>query len=60
MTGKDILNHAGEISHSMAIEKVEKEYEIFRQRTKNELSRVEKDFIEHLETSTMKLENKNT
>ena len=60
MTGKDILNHAGEISHSMAIEKAEKEYEIFRERTKNELSRVEKDFIEHLETSTMKLENKNT
>lgn len=60
MTAKDILNHAGEISHSMAIEKAEKEYEIFRERTKNELSRVEKDFIEHLETSTMKLENKNT
>ena len=59
-TGKDILNHAGEISQSMAIEKAEKEHEIFRERTKNELSRVGKDFIEHLETSTVKLANKNT
>ena len=60
MTGKDILDHAGKISHKMAIEKAEKEYEIYRDRTKNELSRVEKDFIEHIETSMKKLENKNT
>ncbi len=60
MTGKELLSHAGKISHTMAIKKAEKEYEFYRDKTKNELSRVEKDFIECLDTSMKKLENKNT
>ncbi len=55
MTGKQILKHSGTISHTKAIEKAAKEYEIFKGRTNNILSRVERDFIEHLDSSTKKL-----
>lgn len=56
MTGKEVLKDAGKISHRMAIEKAEKEYTIYKEKTKDELSAVEKDFIEHIETSMKKLE----
>lgn len=59
MTGKEILKDAGKISHRMAIEKAEKEYEIYKEKTKDELSVVEKDFIEHIETSIKKIDKKN-
>ncbi|MBI4619639.1 MAG: virulence RhuM family protein [Desulfobacterales bacterium] len=59
MTGKEILKDAGKISHRMAIEKAEKEYKIYKEKTKDELSAVEKDFIEHIETSIKKLDKKN-
>ncbi|MBW2596464.1 MAG: virulence RhuM family protein [Deltaproteobacteria bacterium] len=59
MTGKEILKNAGKISHRMAIEKAEKEYEIYKEKTKDELSVVEKDFIEHIETSIKKIDKKN-
>ncbi|TXL12498.1 cell filamentation protein Fic [Methylococcaceae bacterium HT4] len=45
MTGYEILDHAGKISHNQAIEKANKEYKAFKERTKNDLSLAEKDFI---------------
>ena len=50
MTGNDILNHLGKISHNVAIKKANEEYTKYKERTKNELSKVERDFIEQIDT----------
>jgi hypothetical protein len=49
MTGKDILENAGRISHKMAMEKAHAEYETYKEKTKDALSKVEKDFIEYID-----------
>lgn len=58
MTGNMVLQHAGSISHQQALEKANMEYEKYKVQTKNELSQVEKHFIEHLEKTTKKLNSK--
>ncbi len=58
MTGKDILAHAGTISHEKAIQKVNEEYLSYKEKTKNELSKVEEDFIEHLDATAKALKIK--
>jgi hypothetical protein len=55
MTGKDILSHVGKISHDKAIQKACDEYEKYKEQTKNELSRVEQDFIEYIDTTVKML-----
>lgn len=54
MTGKNILESAGKISHDVAIQKAHSEYEKHKEKTKNELSPVERDFIDYID-STAKL-----
>lgn len=54
MTGQEILSHSGKISHQQAIDKAKEEYEKYNEQTKNQLSKVEKDFIKQIE----KVENK--
>ncbi len=49
MTGKEILNHAGEISHKNAIEKAHLEYDKYKEKIKNRISQVEKDFLKEIE-----------
>ena len=46
LSGRDILTHAGKISHEAALEKSHDEYEIFRLRQLAEPTEVEKHFIE--------------
>ena len=58
MTGKDILTHAGKISHEKAMEKANKEYLAYKEQTKNELSKVEEDFIEHLDATAKMIKEK--
>ncbi len=58
MTGKDILTHAGKISHDKAIERAKEEYEKFKERDKNELSKVEEDFIKQIESTAKMLKEK--
>ena len=50
MTGNEILKHSGKISHQMALDKAHAEYDKFQEKTKNELSQVEKDFIKQIES----------
>lgn len=57
MTGNEILKHAGKISHQMALEKAHAEYEEFQEKAKNELSKVEKDFIKQIENTSKQLKN---
>ena len=49
MTGNDILEHRGKISHKQAITKAHSEYNKYKEKIGNELSKVEKDFIEHID-----------
>lgn len=55
MTGNDILTNAGSISHQKALDKAHNEYEKYREQTKNELSKAEKDFIKQIDTTAKKL-----
>ena len=58
MTGNEILQNAGEISHKQAIEKAQIEYEKYKEIIVNEMSTVEQHFIEQIENSSKKIEPK--
>lgn len=55
MTGSEILTNAGSISHQKALDKAHKEYEKYKEQTKNELSIAEKDFIKQIDSTSKKL-----
>ena len=55
MTGNEILTHAGTISHKRAINKAHEEYEKYKIQAKNELSKVEKDFIKQIDNKAKQL-----
>lgn len=46
LSGRDILTHAGKISHGKALKKAHAEYEQYRKERLNEPSRVERQFLE--------------
>ena len=58
MTGREILSHSGKITHQQAIEKAKEEYEKYKEQTKNQLSKVEIDFIKQIEAGENKLKKK--
>jgi len=49
LTNKNILQHSGTISHQQAIEKAYNEYASYKEKVKNRISQVEKDFIKQIE-----------
>jgi hypothetical protein len=55
ISGNDILEHVGKISHQQAIEKANEEYEKYRELNKNELSQAEIHFLDHIENAAKKL-----
>jgi hypothetical protein len=55
ISGNDILEHLGKISHQQAIEKANVEYEKYKELTKNEISQAEIHFIAHIEKTTKHL-----
>ena len=55
MTGKEILQHSGKISHQQAVEKAHTEYEKYKQKIRNRITQVEKDFIKQIENKTRSL-----
>lgn len=57
MTNKNILQHSGTISHQKAIEKAHSEYEVYKEKIKNRITQVEKDFIKQIEDSTKRLKD---
>jgi len=57
MSGSELLNHSGKISHEEARIKAELEYEKYKERSKDQLTQVERDFIEHVKSTQKKLEN---
>ncbi|RLD94826.1 MAG: cell filamentation protein Fic [Bacteroidetes bacterium] len=58
MTRKDILNNAGTISHKQALEKAHTEYQKFKKMRENEISEVEKHFLEQVNETEKKLKDK--
>lgn len=58
LTGKEILLHAGSVSHLQAIDKVKIEYEKFKEQNKNQLSQAEEDFLKLIESAEKKLRKK--
>jgi hypothetical protein len=58
MTGNDVLQHAGAVSHRQAIEKAAAEYEKYKVQTKDDLSEVEKHFVQQIETTVKTLKPK--
>jgi len=58
MTGNNILQNAGTISHQQALKKANAEYEKYKEQTKNELSEAEKHFVKQIENTAKKLSPK--
>lgn len=52
MTNKNILQHAGSISNQEAIKKAHGEYDIYKEKIKNRITQVEKDFMKQIENKT--------
>ncbi|MDD3024633.1 MAG: RhuM family protein, partial [Syntrophomonadaceae bacterium] len=58
MSGSELLQNAGKISHEEAKVKAELEYEKYKEIRKDELSKVERDFFESIKTTQKMLEEK--
>lgn len=58
MSGREILQNAGTISKLEADNKALAEYAVYKERTKDELSQVEQDFIENLKSTQKQIERK--
>jgi len=56
--GKGVLSGPGTVSHQSAIEKAEAEYAKYRQKTKNDISPVERDYLASIKEVQKKLEGK--
>lgn len=58
VSGREILTHTGKISHEIAMMKANEEYEKFSERTQNDLSPVEKHFLDSIDTAEKKLKGR--
>ncbi len=58
MSESEVLDNAGQISHEMAIERANAEFEKYRARTEDELSPVERDFLESIKKTQKQIESK--
>lgn len=56
MSGSELLDNAGKISHEEAKIKAELEYEKYKGRSKEQLTNVERDFIEYVKTAQKQIE----
>jgi hypothetical protein len=56
--GQGVLENAGTVSHESALKIAQAEYEKYRQKTLDELSHAERDFLASIKTTQKKLEGK--
>lgn len=59
MTGNEVLENAGTISHEQALKKAKEEYEKFKELNKNALSKAEEYFLKQIENTSKQIKNKN-
>lgn len=60
LSGKELLNHAGQISAELAKQKAAAEYDKFKERSKYQLSPVEIHFLENFEKEQKRLKRKDS
>jgi len=58
MSGNNILQNSGTISHTQALQKANMEYEKYKEKMKNELSEAEKHFVKQIESTSKKINSK--
>ena len=58
MSGSELLENAGKVSHLEATTKAKLEFEKYKEKAKNELSRAELDFLESIKQAQKRLEGK--
>ncbi len=58
MSDSEILQNAGTISHEMALEKAQGEYRKYKKQNQDELSQVERDFLDSVKKTQKLLESK--
>jgi hypothetical protein len=58
MSGSELLQNSGAVSHLEATTKAQLEFEKYKQKTKDELSRAELDFLESIKMAHRKIEKK--
>ena len=58
MSDSEILQNAGTISHEMALEKAQSEYKKYKKQNQDELSQVERDFLDSVKKTQKQLESK--
>ncbi len=58
MSDSEILLNAGTISHEMALEKAQSEYRKYKKQNQDELSQVERDFLDSVKKTQKLLESK--
>ena len=56
MTGSELLKNAGKIQHKVAVNKAIGEYNKYKEKTKQELTKVEMDFLETLKRAEKQIE----
>ncbi len=57
MSDSEILQNAGTISHEMALEKAQSEYQKYKKQNQDELSQVERDFLDSVKRTQKLLES---
>ena len=58
ISGREVLDHAGKVSHELAVMKAGEEYKKYSERVKNELSPVEQHFLASIEETTKRLDKR--
>jgi len=58
MTGNEVLDNAGTVSHQQMLEKAEQAYAAYKAQTQDELSRAEQDFVKFIDQTAKQLEQK--
>ena len=58
MTDSEVLQNAGKVSHALADQKAQEEYQKYKRLHSGELSRVEQAFLESVEATAKRLEGK--
>lgn len=58
MTDSEVLQNAGSVSHALAEQKAKEEYQKYKQLHDEDLTPVERAFLESIEIAAKKLENK--
>lgn len=58
MTGNEVLDNAGSVSHQQMLAKAEQAYAEYKAQTQQELSRAEQDFVKFIDQTAKRLEQK--